>query len=107
MESWASMENDEETCTIISDLFELNQINELFVSIETRTDICSSKLNNRKRKKAFDLIVYYGNNGNIFTNAEHIDTLPIYSKPLVRHDKFSKSYDVLSFKRRYRHFFCL
>ena len=71
MESWASMEKDEETCTIISDLFELNQINELFVSIETRTDICSSRLNNSKRKKAFDLIVYYGNNGNIFTNAEH------------------------------------
>ena len=95
------MEKDEETCTIISDSFQLNQINELFVSIETetRTDICSSGLDKRKCKNTFDLIVYYGDNGNIFTHAEHIDTLPINSKPLIWNDKFSKSYDVLSFKR--------
>ena len=101
IESCASVEKDEGICTIISGSFELNRINELFVSIETetRTDICSSGLDNRKCKNTFDLIVYYGNNGNIFTHVEHVETLPIYSKPLVRNDKFSKSYDVLSFKR--------
>ena len=101
IESCASVEKDEGNCTIISGSFELKQINQLFASIETetRTDTCSSRLEKRKCKNTFDLIVYYGNNGNIFTHVEHIDALPIDSKPMVRNDKFSKSYDVLSFKR--------
>ena len=101
IESCASVEKDEGNCTITSDSFELKQINELFVSVEaeTRTDICSSGLDKRKCNNTFDLIVFYGNNGNIFTHTEHINTLPVHSKPLAWNDKFSKSYDVMSFKR--------
>ena len=56
----------EDNCTINSIPYELKQVNQLFVNVEssTRVDLCKSGSNKTHCKKTVDVVAYFGNDGN-------------------------------------------
>ena len=89
----------EDNCTINSIPYELKQVNQLFVNVEssTRVDLCKSGSNKTHCKKTVDVVAYFGNDGNTFTHKNDVGTIPVYSKPF--HASFYESLDQLNFER--------
>ena len=91
--------DEDGSCTINSFPYELKQVNQLFVDVEssTRVDLCKSGSNKTHCKKTFDVVSYYGNDNSTFTHRNDVGTIPVYSKPF--NVSFFESCDQLNFER--------
>ena len=97
--SWIYPRYKGKNCTIISSSYDMKNVNQLFVEVDSESRIrdCSSNTEKKSCTESFDLLAYYGNDVKISNRVEGIGSLP--AKANLPSVGFYNSRDLVSLER--------